>query len=150
LPDDVALRVLLADDDPAVRSAIRQALEEEGVEVEECDSGAAALEVADRDAPDLLVLDLEMPGVDAFEALTRLRARPATRELPVVVLVPNDDEDTEIRAFSLGADDVLTKPIRARALAARLLAHLRRLGAADGYGGLPPSDLLRRRDGAAA
>jgi DNA-binding response OmpR family regulator len=68
----------------------------------------------------VVVLDLNLPGLDGYGVLSHLRSRPATAEVPVVVLTAKGDEDNEVRVFELGADDFLTKPFRARALSARL------------------------------
>jgi DNA-binding response OmpR family regulator len=83
------------------------------------------LEKVDRYAPDLIVLDLNLPGLDGYGVLTGLRTRPITAEIPVVILTALGDEDNEVRVFQAGADDFLAKPIRARALAARLRAIMR-------------------------
>src|SRR2546422_330387 len=87
--------------------------------------GAQALDQIDRVGPDIIVLDLNMPGLDGYGVLSHLRSRPATADIPVIVLTAKSDEDNEVRVFELGADDFLTKPFRARALSARLEAVLR-------------------------
>ncbi len=66
------------------------------------------------------MLDLNLPGLDGYRVLSHLRSRPATQSIPVLVLTAKGDEDNEVRVFELGADDFITKPFRARALAARL------------------------------
>ena len=76
--------------------------------------------------PDIIVLDLNLPGFDGYGVLSHLRSRPATAGIPVIVLTAKGDEDNEVRVFELGADDFLTKPFRARALSARLEAVLGR------------------------
>ena len=148
---DPSTRVLLAVADRQVREALRETIESDGPEVEVSDSWTDALEIADRDAPDLLVLDLDMPGLDGMEALTRLRARSQTARLPLLIIAPDDDEDTEVRAFELGADDVVAKPVRTRTLAARIHALLRRTRPAESEDeSPPPRGLFGRRNGAAA
>ena len=94
--------------------------------VSEARDGVEALDQADRGAPDVIVLDLNLPGLSGYDVLQRLRAHPATATVPVVVLTAKGDEDNEVRVFELGADDFLTKPFRARALSARLEAVLGR------------------------
>src|SRR5712664_1637965 len=84
------------------------------------------LDQVDRVGPDIIVLDLNMPGLDGYGVLSHLRSRPATADIPVIVLTAKSDEDNEVRVFELGADDFLTKPFRARALSARLEAVLGR------------------------
>ncbi len=82
----------------------------------EARDGVEALDQVDRHAPDIIVLDLNLPGMDGYTVLSKLRSRPTTRRIPVVVLTAKGDEDNEVRVFELGADDFLTKPFRARAL----------------------------------
>jgi two-component system, OmpR family, phosphate regulon response regulator PhoB len=79
-----------------------------------------ALDEIDRIAPDLVVLDLNLPRLDGYGVLSHLRARPSTQKLPVIVLTAKGDEDSEVRVFEYGASDYLTKPFRARALSARI------------------------------
>jgi DNA-binding response OmpR family regulator len=86
----------------------------------EAGTGAEALDQVDRHAPDVVVLDLNLPGMDGYSILSELRSRPATRHIPVIVLTAKGDEDNEVRVFDLGADDFLTKPFRAKALSKRL------------------------------
>ena len=76
--------------------------------------------------PDAVVLDLNLPRLDGYDVLARLRARPQTSSLPVIVLTAKGDEDNEVRVFELGANDFLTKPFRPRALTARLRSLLRK------------------------
>jgi DNA-binding response OmpR family regulator len=94
--------------------------------VTEARDGVQALDQVDRHAPDIIVLDLNLPGMDGYSVLSELRSRTATRRIPVIVLTAKGDEDNEVRVFELGADDFLTKPFRARALSARLQAVLAR------------------------
>ncbi len=120
------ISVLLVDDEDQLRRVMRDLLEREGYTVYEAADGVQALDETDRHAPDIIVLDLNLPGLDGYDVLSRLRARPTTRQIPVVVLTAKGDEDNEVRVFELGADDFLSKPFRARALAARLEAVLGR------------------------
>jgi type II secretory ATPase GspE/PulE/Tfp pilus assembly ATPase PilB-like protein/CheY-like chemotaxis protein len=118
--------VLLVDDEDQLRRVMKDLLERQGYAVVEARDGAQALDAVDRHAPDIVILDLNLPGVDGYSVLSQLRSRPATRQLPVIVLTAKGDEDNEVRVLQLGADDFLTKPFRAKALAARLESTLAR------------------------
>jgi type II secretory ATPase GspE/PulE/Tfp pilus assembly ATPase PilB-like protein/CheY-like chemotaxis protein len=118
--------VLLVEDEDQLRRVMKDLLEREGYSVAEAGDGVQALDQVDRLAPDIIILDLNLPGLDGYGVLAQLRSRPATRGIPVVVLTAKGDEDNEVRVFELGADDFITKPFRARALSARLEAVLGR------------------------
>jgi CheY-like chemotaxis protein len=121
-----AVKVLLVDDEDSLRKVMRDLLERDGYDVAEARDGVQALDQIDRVGPDIIVLDLNLPGLDGYGVLSHLRSRPATASIPVIVLTAKGDEDNEVRVFELGADDFLTKPFRARALSARLEAVLGR------------------------
>ena len=113
-------KVLLVDDEDSLRRVMKDLLEREGYTVAEARDGVQALDQVDKFAPDVVVLDLNLPGLDGYGVLSHLRSRPATVNVPVIVLTAKGDEDNEVRVFELGADDFLTKPFRARALSARI------------------------------
>ena len=119
-------KVLLVEDEEPLRRVMKDLLEREGYIVAEARDGVQALDEVDRHAPDIIVLDLNLPGLDGYSVLQQLRSRPATQGIPVMVLTAKGDEDNEVRVFELGADDFITKPFRARALSARLEAVLGR------------------------
>jgi len=121
-----ARKVLLVDDEDSLRKVVKDLLERDGYIVAEARDGVQALDQVDRVGPDIIVLDLNMPGLDGYGVLSHLRSRPATADIPVIVLTAKSDEDNEVRVFEMGADDFLTKPFRARALSARLEAVLGR------------------------
>ena len=118
--------VLLVEDEDQLRRVMKDLLEREGYRVVEARDGVAALEQVDRFAPDVMLLDLNLPGLDGYGVLSHLRSRPGTATLPVIVLTAKGDEDNEVQVLKLGADDFLTKPFRARALSARLETALAR------------------------
>jgi Tfp pilus assembly pilus retraction ATPase PilT/ActR/RegA family two-component response regulator len=122
-----APRVLLVDDEDMLRRVMKDLLERDGYTVVEASDGVQALDQVDRHAPDIIVLDLNLPGLDGYGVLSHLRSRAATSAIPVVVLTARGDEDNEVRVFEMGADDFLSKPFRARALSARLAAVLGRV-----------------------
>ncbi|MDH5234376.1 MAG: type II/IV secretion system protein, partial [Gemmatimonadota bacterium] len=119
-------RVLLVEDEEPLRRVMKDLLEREGFIVHEAVDGVVALDEIDRVAPDLVVLDLNLPRLDGYGVLSHLRARPATQRLPVIVLTAKGDEESEVRVFEYGASDYLTKPFRARALSARIHSLLER------------------------
>ena len=102
-------RLLLVEDHPTMRGAVRAILEAEGYEVAEVGDGASALEAIRRHPPDLIVLDLNIPGVSGAEVLRELRADPATEAVRVVVATA-EGEEGRASAMRLGADEYLTKP----------------------------------------
>ena len=112
--------VLLVDDEESLRMVMKDLLERDGWTVQEAADGMAALAAVDQHAPDIILLDLNLPGLDGYEVLERLRSRGTTRNVPIIVLTAKGDEDNEVRVLEAGADDFLTKPFRARALSARL------------------------------
>ncbi len=118
--------VLLVEDEDQLRRVMKDLLEREGYTVAEARDGGQALDQVDRFGPDVIILDLNLPGLDGYSVLSQLRSRPATRDIPVMVLTAKGDEDNEVRVFELGAADFVTKPFRARALSARLEAVLGR------------------------
>ena len=119
-------KILLVEDEDSLRRVMKDLLEREGYVISEARDGVQALDQVDRHAPALIMLDLNLPGLDGYTVLEQLRSRPATAHIPVIVLTAKGDEDNEVRVFELGADDFLTKPFRARALSARLQAVLAR------------------------
>jgi Tfp pilus assembly pilus retraction ATPase PilT/CheY-like chemotaxis protein len=118
--------ILLVEDEDTLRRVVRDLLEQEGYAVCEARDGSEALEQVDQHAPDLVLLDLNLPTVDGYTVLAQLRSRPATRDLPIIVLSARSDEENEVRVLRLGATDFLSKPFRPRALTARLEAALTR------------------------
>lgn len=116
-------RVLVVDDEPPIRHAVRRALQARGYEVALAADGEQALAEAEDVAPDLVVLDLNMPGMDGFEVCRRLREWTT---VPILVLSVREDESDKVTALDLGADDYLTKPFGTDELLARVRALLRR------------------------
>ena len=106
----MAATILIVEDEHAVARGIQYALQQEGYEVEVARSGEEGLDIATHQAPDLVVLDVRLPGMDGFEVLRRLRAAGA--KMPVLVLTARDDEVDKVIGLELGADDYLTKPDR--------------------------------------
>ncbi|MER5262223.1 response regulator transcription factor [Actinosynnema sp. NPDC002837] len=116
-------RVLVVDDDVTVRDVVRRYLELAGHEVELVGDGESALRRFAEREPDLVVLDLMLPGVDGLEVCRRLRLRSA---VPVVMLTALGEEEDRIAGLQLGADDYVTKPFSPRELALRVTSVLRR------------------------
>jgi two-component system response regulator PrrA len=118
--------VLVVDDDPAIREALDRALRLEGFGVSTRPDGPAALESVEEDAPDVMVLDVTMPGLSGVEVVRRLRA--GGYELPICVLSARDELADRVKGLRAGADDYLVKPFELEELVARLHALLRRGG----------------------
>ncbi|WP_437297797.1 ATP-binding protein [Sorangium sp. So ce426] len=116
-------RILLADDNADMRLYVRRILDARWA-VEAVSDGAAALESARRSPPDLVVADVMMPGLDGFGLLRGLRADPATRCVPVIMLSARAGEESRVEGLAAGADDYLVKPFSARELIARVATHL--------------------------
>ena len=119
--------VLVVDDEPDITALVAYHLAKEGYRVATANTGTEALRAADEQAPDLIVLDLMLPGITGFEVLDALRAREDTRDIGVIVLTARKDEEDRIRGLSLGADDYLVKPFSPKELVLRVAAVLRRL-----------------------
>jgi two-component system response regulator MprA len=124
------MRVLVVDDEPAVRTSLERALKLEGYEVELAEDGADALHRLALAAPDAIVLDVLMPGVDGLEVCRRLRA--ADDRTPVLMLTARDGVDDRVAGLDAGADDYLVKPFALEELFARLRALLRRTNGSAG------------------
>jgi len=126
--------VLVVDDDQTVSDVVRRYLERDGYEVETADDGLVALELALDNPPDLIVLDLMLPGLDGIEVCRRLRESHA---VPVIMLTAKGDVDERVMGLEVGADDYVTKPFSPRELTARVGAVLRRAAAAATEAGKP-------------
>jgi len=118
-----AARVLLVEDDPTVREVVVRYLEREGIVVDAVGDGLLALDHAESCWPDLVVLDLMLPGIDGLEVCRRLRDRAP---VPVIMLTARGDEDDRVMGLELGADDYIAKPFSPRELTLRVQAVLRR------------------------
>jgi DNA-binding response OmpR family regulator len=113
-------RVLVCDDEPYIVESVSYVVRRAGYEVLVAEDGDAALAAAQRERPDLVFLDIMMPGLPGDEVCRRLKADPATRGIYVVILTARGQEEDERRARELGADEFMTKPFSPRKLQARL------------------------------
>ena len=131
----MAATILIVEDEYAVARGVQYALQQEGYEVTVAPTGEAGLTIAGEIAPDLVILDVRLPGIDGFELLRRLRATGF--KSPVLMLTARDDEVDKVIGLELGADDYLTKPFGLRELMSRIKALLRRAygDLADAAGG---------------
>ena len=143
MSDLASFRVLVVDDDQRVRTVVCWQLEADGYAVAEAADGAAALAQIERDRPDLVVLDLSLPGIGGLDVLRRVRAaeRDTDAPLPVIVLSGRSGETDRIIGLDLGADDYLVKPFSPGELAARVRSLLRR--SRPGAASARPADGLR-------
>jgi DNA-binding LytR/AlgR family response regulator len=133
-----AINVLVVDDDVSIQDMIRMGLEAEGMNVLSADDGAEALEVLEREAVDVILLDIMMPRVDGWMALMEIRNNPATADIPVIMLTAKTQDLAKILAFKQGVQQYVTKPFNLMELSARvqsLMSHGRRMmtpGTAEG------------------
>ncbi len=120
---EMSTRVLVVDDEPKIVEMVRLYLERDGHEVSVARDGEAALEKFHRDRPDLVVLDLMLPGMNGVEVCTRIRRDSS---VPIIMLTARAEEVDKLLGLAVGADDYVTKPFSPRELAARVQAVLRR------------------------
>ena len=118
-------RVLLIEDDQAVRQGLELAMTRQGHRVRAVESGEQGLDLLRADLPDVVVLDLMLPGMDGFEVCRRVRA---AGEVPIIMLTARGDDMDVVAGLEAGADDYVVKPVQARVLEARIRAVLRRTG----------------------
>ncbi|AYO30368.1 MAG: two-component system, OmpR family, alkaline phosphatase synthesis response regulator PhoP [Thermoanaerobacteraceae bacterium] len=119
-------KILIVDDEPHILELVRFNLEAGGFKVIEAPDGQKAIELAQTENPDLILLDLMLPGTDGLEVCRILRQQKATREIPIIMLTAKSEEIDKVLGLEIGADDYITKPFSPRELTARVKAVLRR------------------------
>lgn len=124
--------ILIVEDEKDIIEVLRYYLEKEGYRVHVAQDGFAALEIAARVIPNLILLDLMLPKLDGMEVCRRIKADERLRPIPILMLTAKGEESDKVRGLEIGADDYITKPFSAKELVARVKAHLRRTD-----GGLP-------------
>jgi two-component system phosphate regulon response regulator PhoB len=120
-------RILVVDDEPDITALVAYHLAKAGFRVSTAANGTEALKAAREERPDIVILDLMLPGVSGYDVLAELRKRDETREVGVILLTARREETDRIRGLSLGADDYLTKPFSPQELSLRVGGLLRRL-----------------------
>ena len=128
--------ILIADDERELRDMLQAYLSNEGFDVRAVNDGQAALDIVVSNPPDLVILDVGMPGLDGFEVLRRLRSHT---QVPVIFLTAKTEEVDRVVGLTVGADDYVTKPFSPRELTARIRAVLRRGRLADSVAEAPLS-----------
>jgi DNA-binding response OmpR family regulator len=124
-------KILVVEDMESVVKLLRMLLEREGFEVTVAQDGLEALEAVRRDKPDLVLLDLLLPGLDGLEVGRRIRHDPLTAHLPIIILSGKDEVADKVIGLEIGADDYITKPFEADELIARIKGRLRRAAPTD-------------------
>jgi len=135
----VSTRILAVEDDERIRSAVKLALEDEGWAVDEAESGEEAIEIFQHSNPNVVLIDIMLPGIDGFELCRSLRR---TSDVPIVMVTARNDTHDVVAGLEAGADDYLTKPFAPKELSARIRALLRRARpSAHGHARLSFGDL---------
>src|SRR5262249_10500827 len=116
--------VLVVDDISANQKLLRETLEPEGYEVLLASDGATAIEVAEGANPDIILMDVQMHGMDGFETCRRLKQVEATRNIPVIFITAREDTASTVEGFRAGSVDYITKPFKAEEVVARVRTHL--------------------------
>jgi two-component system phosphate regulon response regulator PhoB len=119
-------RILVVEDERDISALVAYHLTKEGYRVRTAEGGQEALEAMDAERPDLVILDLMLPGFSGYDVLAEMRRRPALVDVPVIVLTARRDESDRVKGLELGADDYVTKPFSPRELTLRVAAVLRR------------------------
>jgi two-component system, OmpR family, response regulator ResD len=120
--------ILVVDDETTIREVIRRYLEREGFRVREAADGYACLDAITEQIPDLIVLDLMLPGIDGLTITRQLRMNPKHKAIPIVMLTAKGETNDRIRGLDIGADDYIPKPFAPREVVSRVNAVLRRIG----------------------
>jgi len=131
-------RILIVDDEPTVREVLGQYLQLEGYMVLQAADGLEALRLAEASPPDLVILDLMLPGIDGLDVCSRLRAQSA---VPILMLTARTEDADKFAGFEAGTDDYITKPFRAREVVLRVQAIMRRIEAVSAPAMVFDSDL---------
>jgi putative two-component system response regulator len=123
--DDMRITILIVDDEPAGRETLESILEPEGYYLVLAENGYQAIEQAKAVLPDVILLDVMMPGINGFEVCERIREDKVLAEIPIIILTALDDHKSMLRALESGADDFISKPFDRHELRARLVGILR-------------------------
>lgn len=151
-PQGVGTRILTVEDDERIRTAVRMALEDEGWDVEESESGEDALTLFAEEPTDVVLIDLMLPGIDGFELCRSIRR---TSDVPILMVTARADTHDVVAGLEAGADDYVTKPFQPKELSARIRALLRRARSGEPGRGrmrfgeleiIPEEGLVRRGD----
>ncbi len=124
--EENVIKILVVDDEPDILEFISYNLKKEGYRVSTAKDGMKAIQVAQTDPPDLIILDIMMPGLDGVEVCRKLRDLPLFKNTLIIFLTARSEDYSEIAGFDVGADDYIAKPIRPRVLIARINALLKR------------------------
>jgi phosphate regulon transcriptional regulator PhoB len=119
--------ILVVDDEELIRELLRFNLEKEGYRVIAAKDGVQTLHLLTREQPDLIILDIMLPGIDGLEVCRQIRSNPRYQEIPLIMLTAKGEEIDKVLGLELGADDYITKPFSNRELLARIKARLRRV-----------------------
>ena len=138
--------ILIVEDEAPLLTLLRYNLEKQGFRVEEATDGQEALLRVAENKPDLVLLDWMLPSLSGIEVCRQIRRRPATRDLPVIMVTARTEDQDAVRALDIGADDYITKPFAVEALLARIRALLRRSGTVPTKGTLTFLDLSMDQD----
>ena len=122
------VKILIVDDEPDIVEFLKYNLKKEGFNVVVAHDGRNAIEVANRENPDLIILDIMMPELDGVETCRQLREQKKFQQTPIAFLTARDEDFSQIAALDVGGDDYITKPIKPRVLISRIQALLRRAG----------------------
>jgi two-component system phosphate regulon response regulator PhoB len=128
--------VLVVEDEAAIATMLRYNLEKQGFRVDEASDGPEALTRIAEEQPDIVLLDWMLPVMSGIEVCRQIRRRPATRDLPVIMVTARTEEQDAVRGLNTGADDYIVKPFRMDSLLARMRALLRRAGTVQNKGQL--------------
>lgn len=117
--------ILIVDDNPTNLSVLSKALKEAGYQFRVAMDGKSAIEKVEIQQPELILLDIQMPGIDGFETCTRLKANPITHDIPIIFMTALVDTESKVKGLSLGAVDYITKPFEQEEVIARVQVHLK-------------------------
>ena len=120
------VKILLVDDEPDILEFISYNLEKEGYSVFMAKNGAEAIQVAKKEIPDLIILDIMMPGMDGIETCREIRESEGLKDVLIIFLTARNEDYSQVAGFEVGADDFISKPVRPRVLMSRIKAVLRR------------------------
>ena len=145
-PGSAQPTILVVEDEVPLLTLLRYNLEKQGFRVDEAADGEEALLRVAESRPDLVLLDWMLPALSGIEVCRRLRRRPATRDLPIIMVTARTEDQDAVRALDTGADDYISKPFAMDGLMARIRALLRRSGAVAARGVLSWRDLTLDQD----